>query len=182
MRMIGLYGRCSFGSRILKTIAPIIVRKKKVYSPRPLKVTKARKLPKIMYSDEHRVEKMSALSGASDSVVETSSDSVSDRGSDRSPTYPTWPRNRGSQFLFDAATIIRLPTKAVPSNEPATTRQIKAAATRPTTGPRRWLNAVYMVSHGTAVALNTEDIQRPRYQSWKRRPTGAGRNRRCSPR
>lgn len=168
--MIGLYGRWSFGSRILKTIAPTTARKKKVYSPRPLKVTRARKLPKMMYSDEHRVEKMSALSGASDSV--------SDPGSDRSPTYPTWPRNWGSQSLFDAATVIRLPTKALPSNAPATTRQIKAAATSPTPGPKRWLNAVYAVS-GHTRSLCMENIQRPRYQSWRRRPTGARCNTRC---
>lgn len=62
----GLYGRCRFGSRNRKTIAPRTVRKKNEYSPRPLNVRRARKLPNRIYKVEKTVERSRALIGASD--------------------------------------------------------------------------------------------------------------------
>lgn len=59
--MKGLYGRGKSGSLFRKMTSPSTVRKKNVYSPRPLKVRRARKLPKRIYNDERMVDSTRAL-------------------------------------------------------------------------------------------------------------------------
>lgn len=130
IQIIGLYGRGSCGSRTRRTMAPTMVKKKNVYSARPLKVTRARKFPKKMYTMEQPVEKRIALMGAS--AVEA----------DCLETEPTRPRNEGNQFELAAATTMRPATNELPSKDPATTRQMRPATVAPNAGPRRWLNDV----------------------------------------
>lgn len=138
----GLYGRGISGSRKRKTMAPTTVRKKKEYSPRPLNVSRARKFPNRMYSDDRTVERSRALSGASE--LDASADPAGPATALRRlpPTCPTFANRRGSQFILAAATVIRPATNELPSNEPATTRQTNVAATMPAAGPRSWVIAV----------------------------------------
>jgi hypothetical protein len=58
------------------------------------------------------------------------------------PSCPVKLKARGSQFLLAAATAIRPATKELPRREPATTRQISAAARKPKVRPRRRVIAV----------------------------------------
>jgi len=80
-----------------------MVRKKNEYSPRPLNVRRARKFPKRMYSVERMVERSRALRGASD-LNDFGEPDESAFGSDLAPTCPAKAKNRGSQFMFEAAT------------------------------------------------------------------------------
>lgn len=126
----GLYGLSNSGSFHLSTNAPSAVKKKKLYSPKPLNVNKARKFPNRIYSAERIDERRSALSGASDVEVVLE------------VNWPTRERKEGSQDLFAAATVMRPATKEFPSREPATTRQTSIAATMPPAGPIRRVIAV----------------------------------------
>jgi hypothetical protein len=129
----GLYGLANSGSFHLSTNAPRAVRKKKLYSPKPLNVNNARKLPNRIYSAERIDERRSALSGASDLEVVLE------------VNLPTRERNDGSQDLFAAATVMRPATKEFPRREPATTRQTRIAAMMPPAGPVRRVIAVYEI-------------------------------------
>lgn len=140
-RIYGLYGRRSLGSRNLRTIAPRTVRKKKEYSPSPLNVKRARKFPRRMYRAERIVESKIALMGASDRAVLGNICSSSVLGFN--PMYPTEAKIRGNQFMFAAATAMRPATNELPRREPATTRQIRAAAAMPNPCPRIRVIAVY---------------------------------------
>lgn len=141
MRMKGLYGLCKSGSRYRKTIAPRTVRKKNEYSPKPLNVRRARKFPKRIYRVESIVERSRALRGASDLEVSGGS---ADPGFelDVVPSLPTTAKNRGSQFVFPAATVMRPVTKEFPRSAPATTRQTRIAATIPKPCPNNRVMAV----------------------------------------
>jgi hypothetical protein len=126
----GRYGLSSSGSLHLSTKAPNAVKKKKLYSPRPLNVRRARKFPNRIYSVDRMVDKRSALSGASEFELELE------------VICPTSPRGLGSQLLRAAATVMRPATKEFPRREPATTRQTRIAATMPPMGPMRRVMAV----------------------------------------
>jgi hypothetical protein len=125
-----LYGLLNSGSFHLNTRAPRVVKKKKLYSPRPLKVSKALKFPNRIYSAERILEKSKALKGASE--VEVAFE----------VNRPTRERKPGSQDLFAAATVMRPATKEFPRRDPATTRQTRTAAMVPPTGPVRRVIAV----------------------------------------
>jgi len=126
----GLYGLLNFGSFHLSTNAPRVVKKKKLYSPRPLNVSKALKFPNRIYRADKMDERSRALSGASDVEVVLE------------VNRPTRERNEGSQVLFAAATVMRPATKEFPRREPATTKQTRIAATVPPAGPVRRVIAV----------------------------------------
>lgn len=84
------------------------------------------------------VDRSRALRGASDADFE--SGSVLELGF--VPTFPTTAKDRGSQFMFAAATVMRPVTKEFPSRAPATTKQTRTAATMPKPGPRSRVIAV----------------------------------------
>lgn len=113
--------------------APSTVRKKNVYSPSPLNVTSARKFPNRMKSVDKIVERIMALIGESDLGGDEAEDS--DEGC--LPTRPSTAKKGGSHFEFAAETAIRPATNEFPSREPATTRQMRMAATMPKPWPRR---------------------------------------------
>ena len=82
------------------------------------------------------------------------------------PMRPMMPRESGSQVLFAAATVMRPATNEFPRSEPATTRQMRTAATMATCLPRKcviavWsiVNEVASVSHSqrTTAALSVTD-------------------------
>lgn len=106
----------------------------------PLRVTSERKFPRRIYRVDSTAERRRALCGASDVDAFWESDRVVLGAT--APKRPTTAREGGSQFLFAAATAMRLATKEFPSKEPATTRQIRVAATMPNQGPSNLVMAV----------------------------------------
>ena len=94
-RMIGgLYGLCSFGSRNRRIRAASIVRKKKVYSAIPSKVSSARKVPNTMYTEARTVLRTSAGIGASLPAL-SASPSLEFSRLGRLNGFPSWPNHDG---------------------------------------------------------------------------------------
>jgi len=120
--------------------------KKKEYSPIPFKVTSVRKSPKIMYSVVRAADNARALIGASDSAGYGDLWHV-DFGRSHMPSLPTTAKKEGSHSFLAAATAIRLATKEFPRSDPATTRQIRLAATSPPVDPRSRDMAVCSLSY-----------------------------------